>query len=157
MCVLGTAPRARDLLSRLSGATGRERKMGGRHLFRPLKNIFERTYMVMTGKQIVLHHLKKSAEHHTNLAEAEAKIFKAHGDIAEGHTNQVLAQGHRDLADHHNAKAQHHNAQARHLLMVHQHVSGITPELFDEHSDAGDELRTAAHAVFLKRACGIEL
>ena len=97
----------------------------------------------MTTKEVLLHHLKKSADHHAAMCETEKKMSKAHGDIGEGHTNQILAQGHRDLADHHQARAQHHQARSEHFLEVHQHVSGIAPELFDEHSSAGDQLLDA--------------
>ncbi len=105
----------------------------------------------MTGKEIVLKHLKKSADHHAAMAETEQKISKVHGDAAESHTNAVLAQHHRDLSDHHGARAQHHNDHARHLLQMHQHVSGVADaELFDSQSHAGDELRSAAGLEFLK-------
>lgn len=105
----------------------------------------------MTGKEIVLHHLKKSADHHTNLAEVEAKIAKSHDAAGESHTNAVLGQHSRDLAGHHRAKSQHHNDHARHLLQMHEHVSGISDaELFPSQSDAGDSLRTAAGFEFLK-------
>ena len=105
----------------------------------------------MTTKELVLEHCQKSAEHHSAIAKSEKKIAKAHGDIAEGHTNQILAQGHRDLADHHTARAQHHQAHAKHFLEVHQHVGGIAPELFDEHSDAGDELMATSGSSMMKR------
>ncbi len=96
----------------------------------------------MTGRELLLHHLKKSVDHHTAMAETEEKISKDHGDAAESHTNAVLAQQHRDLADHHGAKAQHHNDHARHLLQMHEHVSGISgAELFSSQSNAADDLR----------------
>src|SRR6266851_3737511 len=110
----------------------------------PLKTLFERMHS-MTGKEIVLKHLKKSADHHSAMAETEQKISKTHGDAAEAHTNAVLAQHHRDLSDHFGARAQHHNDHARHLLQMHQHVSGVADaELFDSQSDAADELRSSA-------------
>jgi len=109
----------------------------------------------MTGKEIVLKHLKKSADHHSAMAETEQKISKTHGDAAEAHTNAVLAQHHRDLSDHFGAVAQHHTDRAKHFVSMHEHVSGVEGELFDSHSDAGDELISAAgHDSFLKR-CGI--
>ncbi len=99
----------------------------------------------MTGKEIVLRHLKKSADHHSAMAETEKKISKVHAAAGESHTDSVLAQHHRDLADHHGAKAQHHNDHARHLLQMHEHVSGISDaELFPSHSDAGDQLMEVA-------------
>jgi hypothetical protein len=98
----------------------------------------------MTAKEIVLKHLKKSSDHHAAMAETEQKLSKVHGDAAESHTNAVLAQHHRDLSDHHRAKAQHHTDRAKHFLSMHEHVSGVEGELFDSHSDAGDELRSAA-------------
>jgi hypothetical protein len=110
----------------------------------------------MTAKEHLLHHLKKSADHHTNMAETEQKISKVHGDAAESHTNAVLAQHHRDLSDHHGAKAQHHTDRAKHFLLMHERVSGVEGELFDSHS-GGDSLREAAHADFLRRVCGVEL
>jgi hypothetical protein len=110
----------------------------------------------MTGKEIVLKHLKKSADHHSAMAGTEQKIAKAHGDIAESHTNAALAQGHRDLADQHGAKAQHHQARAKHFLEMHQGLSGIAPELFDEHSDAGDELRSSVGLGGFLKACGLQ-
>ncbi len=111
----------------------------------------------MTGKEIVLHHAKASADHHAAVARTEQKIAKAHGDIAEGHTNQILAQGHRDLADHHQARAQHHQARAKHFLEIHEGLAGISPQLFDEHSSAGDELMDATSgSSLLKRFTGRE-
>src|SRR5258706_7353482 len=98
----------------------------------------------MTAKEMVLKHLEKSADHHLAMAKTEKKISTVHGAIGESHTNAVLGQHHRDLSDHHGARAQHHAAHAKHLLEVHQGLSGIAPELFDEHSDAGDELRSGA-------------
>jgi hypothetical protein len=110
----------------------------------------------MTGKESILRHLKKSSDHHAAMAETEQKICKAHGAIAESHTNAVLAQHHRDLGDHHGAKAQHHTARSKHFLELHQGLSGISPELLDEHSDAGDELRSSAGLNgFLKRVGAI--
>jgi hypothetical protein len=110
----------------------------------------------MTGKEIVLAHLQKSAAHCTNLGETETKISKSHSNIAAHHTDQILAQHHRALADHHGAKAQHHNDHARHLLEVHQHVSGIADaELFDSHSDAADDLRSAAGTSGFLRRVGL--
>jgi len=93
----------------------------------------------MTAKELVLRHCKKSAEHHSAVAETETKIAKA--DVAEAHTDQILAQGHRDLAGQHSARAQHHQAHAKHFTEMHQGLAGIAPELLDEHSNAGDELR----------------
>jgi len=111
----------------------------------------------MTTKELVLHHCQKSAEHHAAIAKSEQKIAKAHGDIAEGHTDQILAQGHRDLAGQHTARAQHHQAHAKHFLEMHRGLSGLAPEILNEHSDAGDDLRDSASGNdLLKRFLGRE-
>src|SRR5258708_34854897 len=98
----------------------------------------------MNEKESALKHWQKAADHHSAIGKCEQKIAKAHGDIAASHTDQILAQGHRDLADYHGASAQHHQTRAKHFLEMHQGLSGIAPELLDEHSDAGDELRSSA-------------
>jgi hypothetical protein len=108
----------------------------------------------VTAKEMILKHCEKSADHHSAIARTEQKIAKAHGDIAESHTNAVLAQGHRDLADQHGAGAQHHQARAKHFLEMHEGLSGIAPEVFDSHDDAGDELRSLRAADFVKTFVG---
>ena len=99
----------------------------------------------MTGKEIVLHHLKKSADHHSAMADHHTKLSKSHAAVGEHHTDQVLGRHHGDLSDSHARIAAQHSDHARHLLQVHEHVSGISDaELLPSHSDAGDEVMTAA-------------
>ena len=99
----------------------------------------------MTKKELLLHHLKKSMDHHSAMAETHTQLSKSHAAAAQEHTNAVLGQHSRDQSGHHARIAEQHSDHARHLLEVHQHVSGIaSSELFPSHSDAGDELRDVA-------------
>ena len=113
----------------------------------------------MTKKEILLDHLKKSADCHSAMAEEHTKLSKSHAAAAQEHTNAVLGQHSRDQSGHHARIAEQHSDHARHLLQVHQHVSGISSaELFPSHSDAADELRdSTGTADLLKRFCGREV
>src|SRR5260370_13690173 len=99
----------------------------------------------MKPRELLLHHLKKEADHHAELAAEHTKLSKSHAAVGEHHTDQVLGQHHRDQSDSHARIAEQHSDHSRHMLQMHEHVSGIAgAELFPSHSDAGDELRDVA-------------
>jgi len=104
------------------------------------------------------HHLKASASHHMARAEEYDKSSKSNGVIAgEHHTNQVLAQEFRDKSLSDAASAQHHRSRAKHYIDQHEKLAPASDAtLVNEHSDAADDLRSAAHDSFAKRMGWIE-
>lgn len=101
----------------------------------------------MTIKELLDQHLKKSAAHHDSLARCNQKMAKAHADAAEAHerTNPMLARAHRDCADGHSNFAKSHQARQKDFDDLREALAEASDaEILDSHSDAGDDLKTAA-------------
>ena len=114
----------------------------------------------MTFREHVQDHLHESAKHHSAVAELHRQISKTHETLATHHEGEHVgkAQAHRDLSQFHSDLSQHHADRQKHFAAMHEKMGDIgDSELLPSHSDAGDSLREAAHADFLKKVCGVEL
>lgn len=114
----------------------------------------------MTFREQVKDHLHNSATHHSAIAELHEKISKTHETLASHHDGEHAgkAQGHRDLAQFHSTLSQHHADRQKHYATLHSKMGDVgDSELLPSNSDAGDSLREAAHANFMKRVCGVEV
>lgn len=105
--------------------------------------IFATKGIAMRTHEHLLEHFSKSATHHRTMADVHKKIAEAHESVAKAHAdaNPEAAAGHRDIGQFHSDLSQHHSARARHYAATHESLSGVEPELLDEHSDAGDVAR----------------
>ncbi|MGB7283313.1 MAG: hypothetical protein WBE13_13705 [Candidatus Acidiferrum sp.] len=101
----------------------------------------------MTIKELVDSHLKKSASHHNVMAKNCLTMAKAQADVAVAHerTNPMLARAHRDCADCHSNFAKSHQARQQDFEDLREALAEASDaDVSENHSDAGDDLKTAA-------------
>jgi len=107
---------------------------------------------IMTLKEHLDAHLKKSAAHHDAIAKSHHSLSKAHGDAANAHTDQVVAQAHRDIAKTHSdlSKA-HEKRQADFDNLRETLAAGSGADVLDSHEGATRDMQRSAHDGFMKR------
>jgi hypothetical protein len=101
----------------------------------------------MTIAELVDGHLKKMAARHDAFAKGHRGVAKSHLDAADHHTaaNPTLSQIHRDISDHHSILYKSHQACQQDFEDLREGLAVASDaEVLDSHSDAGDDLKTAA-------------